>query len=64
MINPTKGIEMTAMAYVTQFNFKASKHYDSNFHIIPARLEKMYINKYAAKGYYIDKQSFKVVVLQ
>ena len=62
MINPTKGIEMTAMAYATQFNFKASKHYDSNFHIIPARLEKMYLNKYATKGYYIDKQSFNVVI--
>ena len=62
MINLTEEIEMTAMAYATQFDFKASKHYDYNFHIIPARLEKMYLNKYAAKGYYVDKQSFKVVI--
>ena len=62
MINTTEEIEMTAMAYATQFNFEASKRYDSKFYIIPARLEKMYLNKYATKGYYIDKQSFKVVV--
>ena len=62
MINPTEEIEMTAMAYITQFNFKASKHYDSDFHIIPVRLEKMYLNKYATKGFYVDKQPFKVVI--
>lgn len=62
MINPTEEIEMTAMAYTTQFNFEAFKHYDSKFSVIPARLEKMYLNKYATKGCYIDKQSFKVVV--
>ena len=61
MINPTEEIEMTATAYATQFNFKASKHCDSKFYIIPVFLEKMYLNKYAPKGYYIDKQSFKVV---
>ena len=49
MINITEVIEITAMAYATQFNFKASKHYDSNFYIIPARLEIMYIIKYIAK---------------
>ena len=62
MINPTKGIEMTAMAYATQFDFKVSRHFDSNFHIIPVRLEKMYLNKYATKGFYADIQPFKVVV--
>lgn len=62
MINPTEEIEMTAMAYVTQFDFKASKRYDSKFYIIPARLEKMYLNKYATKGFYVDKQPFKVVI--
>ena len=62
MINLNEIIEMTAMAYATQFNFGASKRYDSKFYIIPARLEKMYLNKYSAKGYYVDKQSFKVVV--
>lgn len=62
MINLNEEIEMTAIAYATQFNFESSKRYDSKFYIIPARLEKMYLNKYAAKGYYVDKQSFKVVV--
>lgn len=62
MINPTKEIEMTAMAYVTQFNFKASKHYNPDLYVIPVRLEKIYLNKYATKGYYIDKQPFKVVI--
>ena len=62
MINPTEEIEMKAMAYVTQFDFKASKHFDYNFHIIPVRLEKMYLNKYATKGYYVDKQPFKAVI--
>ena len=62
MINPTKEIEMTAMAYATQLNFKASKHYDSTFHIIPVRLGKMYLNKYATRGYYMDTQPFKAVV--
>ena len=62
MINTTEEIEITAMHYAPQFNCKPSKHYDYNFHIIPARLEKMYLNKYAAKGYYVDKQSFKVVI--
>ena len=62
MINPTEGIEMTAMAYATQFNFKASKHYDSKFYTTTVHLKYMYLIKYATKGYYIDKQSFKVVI--
>ena len=62
MINLNEPLEITAMAYVTQFGFKALKHYDSDFHIIPVRLEKMYLNKYATKGYYVDKQPFKAVI--
>ena len=62
MINPNEQLEITAMAYVTQFDFKVSKHFDSNFHIIPVRLEKMYLNKYATKGFYADIQPFKAVV--
>ena len=62
MINPTEEIEMTAMAYVTQFDFKVFKHCDSKFYIIPVRLEKMYLNKYATKGFYVDKQPFKAVI--
>ena len=62
MINPNEQLEITAMAYVTQFDFKVSKYFDSNFHIIPVRIEKMYLNKYATKGFYVDKQPFKVVI--
>ena len=62
MINPNEQLEITAMAYVTQLDFKESKHFDSNFHRIPVRLEKMYLNKYATKGFYVDKQPFKAVI--
>ena len=62
MINLNEQLEIKAMAYATQFNFKVSKHFDSNFHIIPVRLGKMYLNKYATKGFYVDKQPFKAVI--
>ena len=62
MINPNEQLEIKAMAYVTQFDFKVFKHFDSNFHIIPVRLEKMYLNKYATKGFYADRQPFEVVI--
>ena len=62
MINPNEQLEIKAMAYVTQFDFKVSKHFDSNFYIIPVRLEKMYLNKYATKGFYADRQPFNAVV--
>ena len=60
MINPNGQLEITAMAYVTQFDFKVSKHFDSNFHIIPVRLEKMYLNKYTGKGCIYVTNPFKV----
>lgn len=62
MINPNEPLEIKAMAYVTQFDFKISKHFDSNFYIIPVRLEKMYLNKYTTKGFYADRQPFEVVI--
>ena len=62
MINPTKEIEITTTAYATQLNFKVFRYYNSDFHIIPVRLEKMYLNKYSTKRFFADTQPFKAVV--
>ena len=62
MINLNEIIEITATGYLTQFSGNTSKYYNADFFVILASLKKIYLNKYATKGYYIDKQSFKVVI--
>ena len=59
MININETLQITVMIYITQFNSKLSKHYNSNFYTIPVSLEIMYLNKYDTKGYYINHHPFK-----
>lgn len=62
MINPTRNIEIKLAELVTQFNFEASKRYDSKFYITKIRLEKIYLNKYANKKYQFTINPFKAEV--
>ena len=62
MINLNEIIEITATLYKPQFDCKTYRYHNSTFYATVVHLKDMYLNKYATKGYYIDKQSFKVVV--
>ena len=60
MINPIKTLETTEIVYLPQLMSSYCKYCNCNFHIIPVRLRKMYLNKYTGKGCIYVTNPFKV----
>ena len=64
MINLTKGIEMTATLYLSQFMWNTDKYYNDDFYITTGGFKEMCVKKYDGKGYQFSIHPFKVIVLQ
>lgn len=64
MINPTKGIEITASGYNTQFMWNIGKYYNDDFYITTLGFKEMYVKKYDGKWYQFSIHPFKAVVIK
>ena len=63
MININKIVKITVTGYRPQFRGRlTAKYHNADFYSPKMSIEKMYLNKYATKGFYVDKQPFKAVV--